>query len=93
MTDKDGPLNPQLSECLMQQFGLRWRHPGAQTWALAIAEAGSVEDDDAVIREQALSDAARVVVIARYRVPVQQHHGWPITPVAVMQPDPIDHQK
>jgi hypothetical protein len=43
-----------------------------------------------VVRDQALGYPARVVVIARNGVAVQQEHRGPLAPVTVMQLDAVD---
>jgi hypothetical protein len=73
----------------VEQFGLLHRRPGPPARALAVAEAGAVEDDDAVCLEQLSGDAAGVVVVAGHGVAVDQDDRLPGAAVGVVQPDAV----
>ena len=48
MADDDRALDAELLQGLVEQLGLLHRRPDAPARALAVAEAGAVEDDDPV---------------------------------------------
>ncbi len=89
MADDHRPPDVQGDKRLVQQIGLLRRGPGAPARALAVAEAGTVEHDDAVGPDQLVDDVAGVEVVSRDGVAVQQHHGVPGAPVGVVQPDAV----
>src|SRR5689334_13163940 len=59
------------------------------TRALTITKAGAIEDDDPVLLQQELRNAAGVPIVAGHGIPVDQHDGTTLAAVAVMQPDAI----
>src|SRR4051794_22397884 len=93
VADDDRPLDPQSLQRLVEQLGLLHRRPHAPARALAMPEAGAVEDDDSVVPEQPLGHAAGIVIIARHGVAVYQDDGLAGTPVAVVQPNPVHLDK
>jgi hypothetical protein len=82
-------LDPESLECLVEQLGLLHRRPGPPARALAVPEAGAVEDDDAVGFQQLSGDAAGVVVVAGHGVAVDQDDRLPGAAVGVVQPDAV----
>ena len=89
MAHHNGAHDPELLERLVQQVSLFVRRPNTSARALAVAEPGTVEDDDPVARLQDLRDATRVVVVSRDHVAVDENDGAALAAVAVMQSDAI----
>jgi hypothetical protein len=75
------PAYPQLSQGLVQQFGLRNRSPGTPPRPFAVAVSGAVEDAHAAGSEQTLGHATGVVVVTGHDVAVDQDDGSPATSV------------
>jgi hypothetical protein len=80
---------PQPLKRRVDQVGLFGRLPKASARAVAVPEAGPIEDDDPIPSNQPLGDAAGVVVRPGDGVAVQQDDGPPRSSVAVVQPRAI----
>ena len=61
--------------------------------ALAVAEAGTIENDDPMALRQELSHPAGVPVVPAHRVAVDQHDGAALAPVGVVQPHAVHLQE
>ena len=73
MPDDDRPLHPEQVERLAQQRRLRRGRPDPAARPLAVAEAGPIEHDNAVIGGERVDDAAGRHLVGHRPDPVQQH--------------------
>ena len=89
MADDNRPFDSKLPECFVEEFGLPGRRPGPTARAVAVAEAGPIEDDDAMLGEEKVGDPARVPVGAGDRVAVDQQDRAALTAVAVVEPHTV----
>ncbi|MEJ8852488.1 hypothetical protein [Variovorax rhizosphaerae] len=55
-----------------------------------MTEAWPIERDHAMVLRKPIDEAARVEIVERHGVPVQQHDGWAFPPINVVQANPVD---
>src|SRR5215213_5146667 len=93
MADDDRPLDAELAQSLVEQLRLLGGGPQVPARALAVAEAGAIEDDHPMAPQQELSNSAGVPVVPTHRVAVDQHDRAALAPIAVVQPHAVHLHK
>src|SRR5690242_15586741 len=90
MAEHEGTLDAQLCQGFPQQLGLRRRRPGSPTRPVAVAEARTVEHDDAVSLCQAVDNAADLELLDHRAVAMQQNQRRALAAVEVVEPDAVE---
>jgi hypothetical protein len=96
VANDDRLLDPQQGECPQEELGLLEGPPPSTPWTLAIAEAWTVEGNDAMAARSALSDAAGDEVSDHAAVAMQKDDGSASAFLEIVQPrtvycdEPID---
>src|SRR6476661_3600988 len=85
MADNYRLFDAELGERRVEQFRLGRRRPEAIARPSAVAKAGTIKCDDAVIARQTIEQAARLVVALRDHVAVDQHDRRPFALLDNMQ--------
>src|SRR5204862_2747741 len=83
-------FDPEPGERRVEHLRLSRRRPEPIARSSAVAEAGTIERDDAVIARQAVEQAARLVVALRDHVAVDQHDRRPFAVLDDMQARSVD---
>ena len=68
----------------VKQVSLPVRRPDATSRTFAVAEPGTVEDDNSMASQQNLNDAAGIEVISRYHIAMDKDYRATFTPIAEM---------
>ena len=89
VADDHRALDAELAQGLVEQLGLLGSGPQMTARALAVAEAGTIEDDHPVAPQQEFGNSAGVPVVPAHCVAVDQHNGAALAPVAVVQPHAV----
>ena len=93
MTEHSGAANAQLREGLVNQVRLGRVRPKGSARTLAIAEAGSVKNDDPIFFRSLVDEAARRKVLNHACIAVQQHQRLALAVVEIVKTKTTNFQE
>ena len=89
MSGHDGGAHAQPPHCFRNQLGLAGDRPDTTARARSVTEPGSVESNYLMIDGQAREHAARLPILSRCAIAVQQHNRRSLATLEVVHPHPI----
>src|SRR6478609_48294 len=90
MSEHDRLLDAELRERILEEVGLGCRRPHHVAGPEAVAEAGTIEHDDAIVLGSEVDQAARLEILDHAAIAMEQHQGASGSALHVMQANSVD---
>ena len=90
MSENGGARNLKPLEGVLDEFGLGNRRPHHVARAIAVAEAGTVENDDTVISGGQIDQTAGFKILDHAAIAVKKNQRFARAPLDVVEPNAVD---